>query len=85
MHHRPPRLQGSDASILVSNLEKYATGWLLSCQISQHSERTLGNRRLVLEKLLWFFKEKAIQDCGVMELRLFLAYLNTGHKNLGGR
>lgn len=85
MRNSAPRLQVSTECVSVANLEKYADGWIISCQISQHSERTLGNRRMVLEKLLWFFKQKKIQDCGVNELRLFLAYLSTGHKDPGGR
>ncbi len=85
MNNSAPRLQETAPCIAVSSLQKYADGWLLSCQISQHSERTLGNRRMVLDKLLWFFKQKDIQDCGVTELRVFLAYLSTGHKDKGGR
>lgn len=85
MQRTPPRLQESIPALPLSSLQKYIEGWLLTCEISRHSERTLGNRRMVTEKLLWFLQQKDLQDCGVMELRLFLAYLNTGHKDPGGR
>jgi len=85
MYNTAPRLQVSESALPVSSLQKYAEGWLLTCEISRHSERTLGNRRDIVEKLRWFLNRKGLQECGVMELRLFLAYLNTGHKDPGGR
>ena len=69
----------------LTELQKYADGWLISCEISQHSAATLANRRLILKNLVWFLNRRNLSECGVMELRQFLAYLNTGHKDAGGR
>lgn len=85
MRNSAHRLQKSDPALPVSELQKYIDGWLLSCQISRHSDRTLDNRRDILDRLKWFLDQKKLQECGVMELRLFLAYLNTGHEDPGGR
>lgn len=40
---------------------------------------------MVIDKLLWYFREKKVDECGVTELRQFLAYLSSGHKEAGGR
>ncbi len=86
MNNLALRLQKTaDASISVVDLEKYAVGWLLSSEISQHSSATLENRRLIVKNLTWFLKRNRYSECGVMELRQFLAYLNTGHRDPGGR
>jgi site-specific recombinase XerD len=81
----PPRFAETDSALGLSTLEKFAEGWFLSCEIDQHSERTLYTRRDIVSKLLWFLRRKRCDDCGVMELRAFFAYLTTGHKEPGGR
>jgi site-specific recombinase XerD len=60
-------------------------GWLLACEIAQHSKRTIGNRRSILDKFIWFLKQRGYSTCGTLELRQFLAYLNKGHTQAGGR
>ena len=85
MKNSPPRLAISDGCIEVVELEHYADGWLLSCEIDQHSTRTIGNRRDILKKFFWFLRYKRLAQCGTMELRGFLAYLTNGHKEFGGR
>jgi integrase len=53
--------------------------------ISQHSSRTLGERRDALGKFVWFLEERSFPICGVAELRRFFAYLNSGHLEAEGR
>jgi integrase/recombinase XerD len=74
-----------ETGLSVKDLERYAEGWFLSGEISQHSAATLANRRLIVKNLLWFLRRRKYETCDVMELRQFLAYLNTGHKEPGGR
>jgi site-specific recombinase XerD len=74
-----------EASVSTADLERFAEGWLLSCDIARHSKTTLANRRLFLDKLLWFLREKNLSCCGTHELRLFFSYLNHGHEQEGGR
>ena len=57
----------------------------MSGDIDQHSQRTLGSRRDIVDKLLWFLKHKNLTTCGTHELRQFLAYLTHGHTEPGGR
>ncbi|HZT41462.1 MAG TPA: tyrosine-type recombinase/integrase [Chthonomonadaceae bacterium] len=86
MNNRAPRFAKTDAaSVTVNDLERYAEGWLLAGEIDQHSSRTLDSRRSILNKLLWFLRQKELSCCGTMELRQFLAYLTNGHKEEGGR
>jgi hypothetical protein len=81
----PPRLAEMEAALGLSVLERYADGWILACEIDQHSHRTLDTRRDIIKKLLWFLRRKCYENCGVMELRAFFAYLTTGHREPGGR
>jgi hypothetical protein len=78
-------LQISESAFAVSDLERYAEGWLLSGEISQHSERTLETRRAIIRRLLWFLRRRCFASCGVMELRAFFVYVTNGHKEPGGR
>ena len=72
-------------SFSTADLASYADGWLLDGEIRQHSAQTRGFRRMMLDKLLWFLREKEYALCGKAELRAFLAYLSTGHTAEGGR
>jgi site-specific recombinase XerD len=85
MQNLPPSFTISDPALDVSKLERYAEGWLLSGDISQHSHRTLEARRDIVNKLLWFLRHKRLDTCGTLELRQFLAYLTHGHREPGGR
>ncbi|MDE2125283.1 MAG: tyrosine-type recombinase/integrase [Armatimonadetes bacterium] len=86
MNNRAPRFTKTEAATIgVNDLERYADGWLLSGEIDQHSARTLGNRRSIVSKLVWFLREKNLDCCGTMELRQFLAYVTNGHQEAGGR
>jgi integrase/recombinase XerC/integrase/recombinase XerD len=75
----------NEAAISVEQLERYAEGWLLDGEIRQLSKSTLDGRRIVIDKLLWFLKQREYPVCSTMELRQFLAYISTGHENAQGR
>lgn len=72
-------------TVSVSELEKHIKGWLLACDIDQHSEQTLSARRFITGKLIWFLRQKNLTECGVMELRQFFRYCTHGHEEPGGR
>lgn len=65
----------TDSSIKVSDLRRFADGWLLDGEIRQHSQATLRLRRLLIDKLTWFLDENKIDRCDVMALRQFFAYV----------
>jgi integrase/recombinase XerD len=69
----------------TSQLEHCAREWLFDCEYRQHSKSTLANRRIYLDKLLWFLKVHDCEYCGVPELRRFFAYLTNGHEAENGR
>jgi hypothetical protein len=71
--------------LTVAQLERFGQGWVLDGEIRQLSPRTLEERRYLIQKLGWFLRHRELDACGVMELRLFLAYIGTGHKEPGGR
>lgn len=43
----------SESALSVSELKRFAEGWLLACEIGQHSSSTLANRRLYLKNLFF--------------------------------
>jgi site-specific recombinase XerD len=71
--------------LTVSRLERFAEGWFLSGEINQNSPATLSLRRMIIKNLLWYLRREKNEVCGVMELRAFLAYVTSGHKEPGGR
>ncbi len=74
-----------DLSVPAARIQKYAQSWLLVGDISFHSNRTTEARRDLLNKLSWFLEHKGMEGCGLDELRLFLHYVQHGHKEPGGR
>lgn len=52
-------------TIRVSELERYAEGWTLCCEINQHSTATLAKRKIIVSKLLWFLHYKEWQEWGL--------------------
>src|SRR5579862_2680244 len=52
------RFTKTDASLSVSELETQARGWLLDSETRQHSRTTLGTRRIIVDKLLWFLRQQ---------------------------
>ena len=75
----------SDVSLSVDELSFHGDGWLLDCQVGQHSRNTLSIRRFLVDKLLWFLNVQGLSRCGKAELRRFFAYVTSGHTDEGGR
>ena len=73
------------AALPAHDLERYLRGWLLDGEIRQHSPKTITLRRQVLCNLAWFLAREGLDKIGTPELRQFLVYLSTGHKDPGGR
>ena len=69
----------------LDQLTYYGHGWLVDCEIRQHSPATRATRRLILDKLLWYLRSQALSCCGTSELRGFFSYLINGHTEDGGR
>lgn len=81
----PPFAKAGEGTISTSDLEYQAQGWLLDGEIRQWSAWTLDSRRRLLDKLFWFLRERKLSQCGLAELRAFLAYVTRGHEDDGGR
>ena len=75
----------SEAVVETRLLPRFGDSWLLMGDIYRHSERTLGNRRDALRKLVWFLNDREIELCDVHAMRLFFQYVTHGHKEPGGR
>lgn len=75
----------SESAIRVSDIQRLADSWLLAGDIQQHSPRTLGARRDVIDKLLWYLRRKRVEELDVHACRGFLHYLTHGHTEPGGR
>jgi site-specific recombinase XerD len=71
------RLSISAVSLPVAELELHARGWLLDGQIRQLSPNTTAARQFLVDKLLWFLRQRGYPTCGTAELRAFLAYIST--------
>ena len=85
MRNSPHSYTISNVFVLTTKLQTLAVGWLLACDINQHSERTIYNRRMLIRHLVWFLELRGFEECGVNELRAFLAYCTNGHKERRGR
>ncbi|MBI3909342.1 MAG: tyrosine-type recombinase/integrase [Armatimonadetes bacterium] len=83
MAGRAPRT--TTASIPTNDLARCAPGWILDGEVRQLSKRTLEARRFLVDNLLWFLHQQEAATCGAPEVRAFLAYLNRGHEEPGGR
>jgi integrase/recombinase XerD len=75
----------TDGAVAVSDLSHLSEGWLLDCQYRRLSDATVHTRRLLMQKLLWWFDHVGITICGTAELKAFLTYVSTGHEEPGGR
>ncbi len=82
---KAPRLRTGDAEITTADLERHAKNWLLDGELRQLSKRTLEARRFLLDKLVWFLKDRDLPICGATEIRAFLAYVNNAHEQPEGR
>lgn len=80
-----PNPSAAEPCLTLADLEYQAAGWRLDADVRLLSRGTLANRQLVTEKLLWFLRQRGAHGCGPLELRAFLAYLNTAHESAEGR
>ncbi|MEO7718736.1 MAG: site-specific integrase [Capsulimonas sp.] len=72
-------------SLSISDLKKYQSSWLLDCELRHHSQATLSNRRLFLDKLIWFAERSKYAQVGLCELKAFFVHFHSGHSAQGGR
>lgn len=79
------RSTGDRDSLSIVALRLNADGWLMACEIDQQSDRTVGSRRDVVNKLIWWLTQNGHESCGTPELRAYFYYLATGHRQPGGR
>ena len=72
-------------AVLVGDLPRHIEDWLYDCQFRQHSPRTVEFRQHVGDKLRWFLEREQSTQCGLSELRRYLAHVANGHEEPGGR
>jgi integrase/recombinase XerC/integrase/recombinase XerD len=85
MRKTAPRFKRPDDVIGIRDLSRYSQGWLLDSEIRQLSTRTLESRKFIVDKLLWFLRKSGFTECGIFEIRQFLAYISNGHESPEGR
>jgi site-specific recombinase XerD len=85
MKNSAPSLTVSQVGITTCDLRNDSAEWLRAGEISRHSQRTIGARREIVQKLLWFLNDREIEVCDTSAIRGFLHYLTTGHTEPGGR
>ena len=85
MRKTAPRLAKTEAYIEVEDLANHAQGWLLDGEVRQLSKRTSEARRDLIDKLLWFLHREGARECGLREVRAFLAHVSRGHEEPDGR
>lgn len=71
--------------LTTADLERLAQDYLLDCDYRMQSPRTVETRRIFIQNLIWFLKDRHLANCGTAELRQFFSYLQHGHKEPGGR
>jgi integrase/recombinase XerD len=84
----PSRSSGTsidEPGIPVERLATYTKHWITACQIAQHSDDTLTNKRLTIKLLLWFVQKRELTVLDTYGIRQFFAYCTTGHREPGGR
>ena len=59
--------------------------WLHAGQRSGHTQRTIEQKELLTDKLLWFMQKHAFVDVGLPELQAFFDHLANGHQCPLGR
>ena len=81
MSHRASTPQDDRASTLSrSPLERAVEHWLADGRAQGHSERTIGNRRHLMSKFVWWLwneeeTEPSLESLSPARIRLFLTYL----------
>jgi len=85
MKQAPLRSVKNVELVRVEDLRRYADGWVLDGEYRQLSETTLIKRRGILDRLLWWLEKESQELCGPDEIKGFLRYVTTAHKDSEGR
>jgi site-specific recombinase XerD len=85
MQNSRSRSLKTELSPTLSEVQRLIDGWILDGKLRQLSERTLGTRRDITARLIWFLNHREYPTCGTLELKQFIGYVATGHTEPGGR
>lgn len=85
MQNSRPRSGKTEPTLSVSEFQRLADGWVLDSKLRQLSDRTVGTRRDITGRFLWFLNFREFPSCGTLEIKQFISYVATGHKEPGGR
>lgn len=80
----PSDFSGSDTSVSSARLPRLLKSFLLHGDITGHSQRTIDNRNLRINGLIWYVQREEFEAVGLDELRAFFHYMRHGHKEPGG-
>lgn len=83
MKNSAPRLDASN--VRTRELATLIDAYLIANEVSQLSQRTIGNRRDILRKLRWFAVRTEAEELDTHTLREFLRYISNAHNNTEGR
>jgi site-specific recombinase XerD len=72
-------------SVPSSQIRKLRDEWLLAAGRAQHTSRTIGEKRNISDKLLWFIAARDFRTVGLPELEAFFDHLTSGHNSPKGR
>jgi site-specific recombinase XerD len=71
-------------SLTIRELSDAVTSWLIDSEI-RLSGKTVGDRKFITGKLLWWYRENREEVCDKRSLQRFFHYLATAHLTPGGR
>ncbi len=69
----------------LTQFERIYQDWLFEGECLNHSLNTIKGKRDVCQKLIWFLRQRNLDECGISEIRQFIAYVRNGHLEPGGR
>jgi len=75
----------TSTAVATKKLTGWAADWILDGELQQLSPKTLSERRLIFEKLFWFFDREGFKTVEVAELKAFFHHLTSGHTDPAGR
>jgi site-specific recombinase XerD len=76
---------GRNAAVETRYIRSLGESWLLAGDVARYSKRTLGSRRELVDKLIWFLNDREIETCDVHALRRFFQHVAHGHEEPNGR
>ena len=75
----------SHCEMTVPEFKRYASGWLLDCEMRRHSAQTLQLRKFILNKFYWWLQYSENSTVDRLSIRQFILYVTNGHTEPGGR